>query len=728
MSLFEDNLDLSNFKTISFEDLNKGFENKNSFLNLKKEAVGKSIRGMNNVSPLVVKKFYNQTLNDISSKYFPDASSSLEGSFTYVSDIRSDLSQYIKSIDDFFYGDKRDKEHFAFKVILFSSTEATKLKECFDVCKPKGKEILMFLEDNKEDTASATYGSIRISDELVTFFKNKDKQYKGYNFLAFDLKDNANLHAYIKQTIPNLTSEQIESLMSKGFIEDNRLGLIADFFKLANFLSASIDKLFPGMNLITSDAARIGASLLLGKAVEKIEEYRLPDNTWQPNPPKNEQGETDKNYKYEPLISVGDDKGTINIKQVNQILTKKLDVLSENVKNILKISSSFDGNTEPKSFFEFFYLKYLQAYKIGKGIIAQLGELSDLQILKYGVRAYNALLCGVWNALVDAVSSLFGLVKMIFDGITLGKDFAKNVETFLPTILEQFDEALQAIEKMSFSEMAKYVFDKLKESNLTFDPIACSYFVGYAYGFIISLVIEVIVGIIASGGTLSIAAIVNGVIESVVGIFRLGYNATKGAVKAIRTFAKFVVKSIEDLISSFHELLRLLKGEKGSFKKIIDEVFEASDIKKIGEFGGKVLSEVEIENWAKLVKKKFGTNLQKVDSFDEPNVLAQFDPNTNTIKYMDDVTEYLMAHESFHAEEMYKIGFDNFVKDCPLVGVKQKDYTPENWIRLYKREKYVYDKIIENKKILKINDDELEHADLYIEVIQLRMRDRGIKF
>lgn len=181
----------------------------------------------------------------------------------------------------------------------------------------------------------------------------------------------------------------------------------------------------------------------------------------------------------------------------------------------------------------------------------------------------------------------------------------------------------------------------------------------------------------------------------------------KGAAKAVRTFAKFVVKSIEDLIEAFQELLRLLKGEKGSFKKIIDEVFETSNIKKIGEFGGKVLSEAEIEDWAKLVMKKFGTNLKKVNGFDEPNVLAQFNPNTNTIEYMDDVTEYLMAHESFHAEEMHKLGFDNFVKDCPLKGVKPKDYTPENWIRLYKREKYVYDRIIENKKILKLNEDEL---------------------
>ncbi|WP_294310478.1 hypothetical protein [uncultured Chryseobacterium sp.] len=59
------------------------------------------------------------------------------------------------------------------------------------------------------------------------------------------------------------------------------------------------------------------------------------------------------------------------------------------------------------------------------------------------------------------------------------------------------------------------------------------------------------------------------------------------------------------MINGFEELIKFLKGEKGSFKKIIDEVFEASNIKKIGFQGGKILSESEIEDWAKLVMKKY---------------------------------------------------------------------------------------------------------------------------
>lgn len=148
----------------------------------------------------------------------------------------------------------------------------------------------------------------------------------------------------------------------------------------------------------------------------------------------------------------------------------------------------------------------------------------------------------------------------------------------------------------------------------------------------------------------------------------------------------------------------------------------------MGRNGGEILFKEELAEWAKLVKKKYDTNILQVDKFDDPTVLAQFDPNTNTIKHLADVTQYEMAHEAFHAEEMSKIGFPEYVKDCPLEGVKMDDYTPENWIRLLKREKYVYERIMENKKILNLTENEVEHADLYFGVIKLRMRDRGIKF
>ena len=708
-----------------------GYGGFQDFLKVKNEAqtmqLGETIRGMSNVSPLVAMKFGNQKSEEIKNKYFVDATTLKEGTFTYISDIRSDLTMYIKDVKDFYYYGKQDVDHFAFKVILFSSTEATKLKECFEVCRPKGREILMFIEDNKGDGTSGTYGAIRISEDLLKFFRNKEKQYKGYNFLSFDLQDNKNVYDYIKNAVPGFTDEQLKSLFYKGYIEDDRIDLVKDFFQLASAFSSGMS-FIPGISWLTNDAARLTMSAILGKAIELIEKTRLEENRWQPKPPRKENGEPDENYRYEPLISSGNNEnGTVNITQITKVLKDMLEAQNFLVRNALLVKKDFSKSTKATGILEFLYSKYLDSYEIALGIINGLEDISEMEFLKYGIKAYNALLCGVWNGLIDAVSGLFALVKMFYDGITLGKDFVQNIEKYLPILLEQYDETIQAIKNISFSETAKYLYFKLKQINLTFDPIACAYFTGYIYGFIISLIIEVVLTIILTGGTVTVPLIIEKLEEAIFGIFRLGWGIAKGTVKAVRTFARFVVKSIEDLIEAFQEILRILKGEKGSFNKIIDDVFEASNIKKIGFQGGKILTESEIEDWAKLLMKKYGTKLLKVDKFDNPDVLAQFDPNTNTIKYMDDVTEYLMAHEHYHAEEMSKIGFPEYVKDAPLAGVKEENYTVKNWIRHYKREKYVYDQINRNAKKFDLNGQEIWHSWAYIEEIKYTLTELKIK-
>ncbi|WP_295204398.1 zincin-like metallopeptidase toxin domain-containing protein [uncultured Chryseobacterium sp.] len=702
------------FSTTQFPSL------KNTF------TIGEHIRGMNHVSPLATVKFFNQSSDDLLTKYYPDAGSPVEGTFTYVSDVGSNLEPVIQNtVKDFYYYGVQDVNNFAFRVIIFSSTDATKLKESFEVSLPKGREILMFVEDNSADKISGTYGAIKISNDVLSFLNKSGR-------LEYDLYNNDEIYKEIKKVIPELKDNQIKSLLQQGYIEDIRVDIVKTYFKLASFFSSGVSLISPGLGILTNDALRLATSILLEKLILQIEKTKFDENRWQPKPPKLENGETDQNYTYDPLISSGkDSNGTVNFTEIIGLLKTMLTEQNNLVRSILNIKKDFRKSTQPKGFPEILYNLYLSAYDTIYDVITNLEDISNLDIIKYSIQTYNALLCGVWNGLVDAVSGIFAMIKMIYDGITMGKDFAQNIDQYLPVLLEQFDEAVQAIKEISFSETAKYIDEKLKKINLTFDPVACSYFTGYAFGFIISLIIEIIVGILISGGILDIPIIIQKLEEAIFGIFRIGWGVVKGAARKIRTFSKFVVKSIKDLIKGFEELIKFLKGERGSFKKIIDDVFEASSIKKIGQYGGKVLSESEVEDWAKLVMKKYGTKLLKVDKFDDPELLASFDPNTNTIKYTDDVTEYLMIHEHYHAEEMHKIGFNKYVKDAPLIGVKEADYTIKNWQHIYKREKYVYDRLVKNAKIHKLNEQEVStppfgHAFQYLDFIILKLEKRNI--
>lgn len=674
--------------------------------------IGENIRGMSNVSPLATYKFYNQNSNEIASKYFVDADPPEKGTFTYVSDIRSDLTPYIKDVKDFYYYEKQDVDHFAFRVILFSSTEATKLKECFEVCKPKGREILMFIEDNKGDT-SGTYGAIRISEELLQFFTNKDKQYKNYNFLSYDLQDNKNVYDYLRKSVPGITEEQLTSLFHKGYIEDKRIGLVKDFFQLASAFSSGLS-FIPGMSWLTNDAARTAMSAILGKAIQLIEKTRLEENRWQPKPPKKENGEPDENYRYEPLISSGkDENGTINITQLAKILKGMLEAQNLVMRNVLLVRKDFNSNTKATGILEFLYAKYLDSYDIALGVINGLEDLSEMEFLKHGAQAYNALLCGVWNGLIDAVSGLFALVKMFYDGITLGKDFVQNVEKYLPTLLEQYDETIQAIKNISFSETAKYIYTKLKQINLTFDPVACAYFTGYAYGFIISLIIEIVLTAILTGGTVTVPLIIEKLEEAIFGIFRLGWGIAKGAIKAVRTFARFVLRSIEELIECFQELLNFLKKGWPEIRKVVDEAFEGVSHLRRGKYLGQALDEfdfIAIEKFLKKLKVELqvgkGKGAFEVEGFFYPSGNPLLLDAHNAAMFVTDgvkmklvlrenATIYEVLHELMH------------MRDCQKIGMKQFLQKP-----LVEREAYVYNKMVEYAKYL--NRKELKHAEDYI--------------
>ncbi|ROI02309.1 hypothetical protein EGI16_15675 [Chryseobacterium sp. G0240] len=532
--------------------------------------IGENIRGMSNVSPLATVKLFNQSAEDLQNKYYPDGNPPVDGTFTYIPDYRSDLTPIIKTtVKDFYYYGVEDIKNFAFKVIIFSSTEATKLKECFEISNPKGREILIFVEDNAKDSVSGTYGAMKISEDVLSFLNSKKR-------LAYDVYDNTEIYKEVKAVVPELTDDQIKSLLTNGYIEDFRINAAKTYFKVASFFSSGISLIHPSLGILTNDALRATTSTVLEKIIVFIESARLEENRWQPKPPRLENGEIDGSYKYNPLLSSGkNDSGTINFTEISRYLKAMLTEQNNFVKSLLNIKKDFKHDSQPKGLLEILYKSYLDAYYIMHDVASNLENISDLEILKYGTKVYNALLCGIWNGLVDAASGLFAMVKMIYDGITLGKDFAQNIEQYLPILLEQFDEVIQAVKNIDFTEIAKYIYGKLKEITLTFDPVACGYFIGYAYGFIISLIIEIVVGTLVSGGTLDIPIIIQKLEEVIFGIFRLGWGALKGATKAIRTFSKFIVKSIQDLIHGLQELINFLKNGGPEIKNLIDDVLKA---------------------------------------------------------------------------------------------------------------------------------------------------------
>ncbi len=86
-----------------------------------------------------------------------------------------------------------------------------------------------------------------------------------------------------------------------------------------------------------------------------------------------------------------------------------------------------------------------------------------------------------------------------------------------------------------------------------------------------------------------------------------------------------------------------------------------------------------------------------------------------------------MTHEHFHAEEMYKIKFDEYVKDAPIKGTEfPDDFTNENLLRSYKRELYVYEKMMKIADQRKFTQFEMINISYNVDLYILLLRKRGI--
>jgi hypothetical protein len=168
---------------------------------------------------------------------------------------------------------------------------------------------------------------------------------------------------------------------------------------------------------------------------------------------------------------------------------------------------------------------------------------------------------------------------------------------------------------------------------------------------------------------------------------------------------------------------------------LLDELFEVAEMDNLakwdnlpvsgkGYLGGKTLRRKEIKYWIDEINKiSKGKSklivLPKGDPILNGNK-AGFNPFNGNIYVQKGLTEYEIFHEFKHLEEFTLIGKDEYVKGMKAVGGSPQ----ANLIRTYKREKYVYDEIMNLKQIF--NQNQINDAQKYINKIIQDCIDNGI--
>lgn len=174
------------------------------------------------------------------------------------------------------------------------------------------------------------------------------------------------------------------------------------------------------------------------------------------------------------------------------------------------------------------------------------------------------------------------------------------------------------------------------------------------------------------------------------------------------------VEEVEELIEHLDEV-----GELDFLAK-----WDDLPVSRKGYLGGKTLRRREIKYWSDEITRISNGKSQLIVLPKGHKKLqgnqAGFDPFTGNIYVQKGLTEYEIFHEFQHLEEYIKLGKNEYLK-----GIKRiSGSLEEDLIRTYKREKYVFDKIMGNKN--KFNKAQLDDAQDYIDRIIKKCSKAGI--
>lgn len=182
-------------------------------------------------------------------------------------------------------------------------------------------------------------------------------------------------------------------------------------------------------------------------------------------------------------------------------------------------------------------------------------------------------------------------------------------------------------------------------------------------------------------------------------------------------------KSADDLLKYEDEIIERANREGvEDVDGLIDELdyLKDSGIKVVGPggkgyLGGQRLGRAQIRVWIKYIDEisEGRASLKIVEEGDTlykklelENAQAGFDPDKLQIVIKKGFTEFEIFHEVKHLEECLKLGKDEYIKGMAKYGGSWD----ENLLRTYKRELYVYRRVIENRfKFNKAEQDNIKY-------------------
>ncbi|WP_164998559.1 zincin-like metallopeptidase toxin domain-containing protein [Chryseobacterium sp. 3008163] len=371
---------------------------------------------------------------------------------------------------------------------------------------------------------------------------------------------------------------------------------------------------------------------------------------------------------------------------------------------------------------------------IVSNIGSQISEKLNQEIAKI-----NAFLCGILNGLISLVQLIIMLLAMIVDKLPIFElekmsalELAKHQEKleFIEDFVDLFDknakEFLNGIKKLFtddkiWKDISTFISGLAKKIS-NYNECFWAYFIG---GVAFELILDAVIAYFTGGSSL--------VAEASAKISRLTAKVEQAGAKALnfgKGLGRKIANSTKDLYKwlekEFLELLEAIKNgrlanylktkfnqmlgrEEELFDELLDELgWEGKSASKRGRFLGREFMNNRqmkaLEKYIAEVLGDVGVVMRKgEDKFlDVSGAQAGFSPTSRELFFRKKFTFYEAFHEIQHALEFKLLGKEAYLEGAAGTLVEQR-------IRTYKREKWVYDKIMEKKHLF--NELELENAE-----------------
>ena len=538
-------LDFQNF--ISFDNPSiqqqmgyHGFQN--SFQTQNNTSVmqlGESIRGMNNVSPLVEMKMYNQKSKDISDKYFIDAFKYQYDDFDIVVDSgctvnEEYLRQNFKKHNFNYFIDDDGKKGFTegdreVNFVIFISKDENKIKEAYQCLEPSKNEIILFIEDNTGDNNEQLILA-KADTSVKKVFKQVNQK------MLNDYKPFHDMQGILK-----LEYKDWIALILNGRLEGNKFAVEDVIGSLSNVI-----KIF----FLPSKAL----GWILNKIGDGIDYLKIPDTIWDTQ---------SDDYFFEK-------------NNITNFFTVDTAPLAELKKAVVNDPNKIEWNDLLPSFISENAEIYIDELEnvIGKYntyITRQIEAIYSFQqqvapvIDILNIKESIAFWVGMWNGLVDFISSIFKFAGMIleapfeiFDNFDKVVDWISQLFSSLSNI-DISDELVKA-----YANIKKYLSEK---DSGDVDWIRVAYISGFGLMFILTFFIPYanIAKLASIGKFGKFGVIIADVLE---GTGKALGKVTQAVTQETKDLAKDIWKALTSLVE-------LLKHGGAKLKELFEKISKA---------------------------------------------------------------------------------------------------------------------------------------------------------